>query len=70
MLISFAKQKGPGKLHHGKEKAYDWNGSTAPSVDNWNAFVLEKYGADDFETQKKAYAEVIVKEFAERYPGI
>ena len=63
----FLKTKGPGKLHHGKEKAYDWNGSTAPSVDNWNAFVLEKYGKGDVETQKKAYAEVIVKEFAERY---
>ena len=36
-------------------------------IENWKSYVLDKYGANDTATLKRAYAEVIVKEYAERY---
>ena len=62
-VIVYMATEGPAKLHHtpdpgtGKEEA----------VNRWKAYVLEEYGADDVDTLKKAYAEIVVKEYAERY---
>lgn len=68
-VLAYMATEGPAKLHHGKRNAYDWDeeAGTAPSVDNWNAYVLDTYGSNDDATLKQAYAEVVVKEFAERY---
>lgn len=67
-VIAYMATEGPAKLHHGKKNAFDWNGQTSsPSVDNWIAWVKEHYGSSDEPTLKKAYAEVIVGEFARRY---
>ena len=66
-VIAYMATEGPAKLHHGKKNAFDWNGQTSPSVDNWTAWVKEHYGSSDEATLKKAYAEVIVGEYARRY---
>ncbi|KAL7551359.1 hypothetical protein ACHAWF_014548 [Thalassiosira exigua] len=66
-VIAYMATEGPTKLKHGRRNAYDWNGKTSPSVDNWTAYVEERYGSSSAGTLKKAYAEVIVKEFADRY---
>ena len=61
--------EGPAKLKHGKTKAHDYDAETdtAPSVDRWVAHVKEEYGDSDEATLKRAYAEIIVKEYADRY---
>ena len=66
-VLVYMATEGPAKLKHGKEKAYDWNGVTAPSVDNWYAYVKKRYGNKSLLSLKRAYADVIVKEYAERY---
>ena len=49
-------------MHHGPDDK-----RAEKPIDNWKSYVREKYGSDDEETLKKAYAKVIVKEYAERY---
>ena len=61
--------EGPAKLKHGKKKAHDYDAATdaAPSVDRWAAYVKKEYGDSDEATLKRAYAQIIVREYAERY---
>eukprot|EP00581_Thalassiosira_minuscula_P018477 CAMPEP_0183726230 /NCGR_PEP_ID=MMETSP0737-20130205/22818_1 /TAXON_ID=385413 /ORGANISM="Thalassiosira miniscula, Strain CCMP1093" /LENGTH=353 /DNA_ID=CAMNT_0025957517 /DNA_START=83 /DNA_END=1144 /DNA_ORIENTATION=+ len=68
-VLAYMATEGPAKLKHGVQDAYDWDPETetAPSVDNWKSYVKDRYGSDDEATLKRAYAEVIVKEYAERY---
>ena len=49
-------------MHHGNESP-----KGKQFIENWRSYVLDKYGSDDEATLKKAYAEVIVAEYAERY---
>ena len=59
----------PAKLKHGKIKAYDYNEQTdrSPSIDRWKGFVRRRYGTTSLLSYKRAYADVIVREFANRY---
>jgi len=59
----------PAKLKHGKVKAYDYNERTdrSPSIDRWKGFVRRRYGTTSLLSYKRAYANVIVREFANRY---
>lgn len=61
-VLAYMATEGPAKLHHGPD-----HGRGPQSVANWKAWVKWKYGSDDIDTLKKAYAEVIVREFAQRY---
>ncbi len=61
-VLVYMATEGPAKLKHGPD-----HGKGPQSVANWNAWVKQKYGKDDIDTLKKAYAEVIVREFAQRY---
>jgi hypothetical protein len=61
VLVYMATQ-GPAQLKHGPHNETD-----AKRVANWKAWVKTNYGSDDTPTLKKAYAEVIVREFAQRY---
>ncbi|EJK65354.1 hypothetical protein THAOC_13792, partial [Thalassiosira oceanica] len=68
-VLVYMATEGPAKLKHGKTKAHDYDArtDTAPSVDRWVAYVKKEYGDSDEATLKKAYAQIIVKEYAERY---
>lgn len=50
------------QLHNGARNAREeaW-------IENWKSYVLDAYGSNDQEALKRAYAEVIVGEYAERY---
>ena len=61
-VLVYMATEGPAKLKHGPN-----HGRGPESVKNWKAWVKEKYGSDDVDTLKKAYAEVIVREYAQRY---
>jgi hypothetical protein len=43
------------------------NETEAKRIENWRAWVKKHYGSDDASAMKKAYAEVVVWEFAQRY---
>ncbi|KAL9190187.1 hypothetical protein ACHAXT_007398 [Thalassiosira profunda] len=58
-VIVYMATEGPAQLKHGKPHM-QW-------IQNWKAWVKEEYGSDDVPTLKVAYAETVVKEFAERY---
>lgn len=61
VLVYMATQ-GPAKLKHGPANETD-----AKRMSNWRAWVKRKYGSDEISDLKKAYAEVIVREYAQRY---
>lgn len=61
-VLVYMATEGPAKLKHGPT-----HGMGPGSVENWKAWVQQQYGSDDVGTLKKAYAEVIVREFAQRY---
>ena len=61
-VLVYMATEGPAKLKHGLD-----HGRGAQSVAKWKAWVKQQYGKDDVDTLKKAYAEVIVREFAQRY---
>jgi hypothetical protein len=61
-VLVYMATEGPAKLKHGPN-----HGRGPESVGKWNAWVKKQYGKDDVDTLKKAYAEVIVREFAQRY---
>jgi hypothetical protein len=69
-VIAYVATQGPTMLKHGPTRAYDWNGVNAPSIDNWMAWVLEAYGANDDAALKQAFAETIIAEYAERYGAL
>lgn len=68
-VLVYMATEGPSKLKHGAANAFDYDKKTktAPSIENWKRYVKKRYGSADVNTLKKAYAEVIVKEYAERY---
>jgi hypothetical protein len=61
-VLAYMATEGPAKLKHGTN-----NGRGSQGVENWKAWVKEHYGSSDEASLKKAYAEVIVREFAQRY---
>lgn len=61
VLVYLATQ-GPAQLKHGPRHDTD-----AKRIENWKAWVRKHYGSDDLPSLKQAYAEVIVREFAQRY---
>jgi hypothetical protein len=61
-VLAYMATEGPAKLKHGPD-----HGRGPQSVANWNAWVKGKYGSGAVDILKKAYAEVIVREFAQRY---
>lgn len=68
-VITYMATQGPAMLKHGAAKAYDYDSATGTSqaMENWAAWVAETYGDTSDATYKKAYAEVIVQEYANRY---
>mmetsp|Transcript_36136 Transcript_36136/g.76113 ORF Transcript_36136/g.76113 Transcript_36136/m.76113 type:complete len:383 (+) Transcript_36136:237-1385(+) len=68
-VLAYMATDGPAHLKTGPKGAYDWDPETkrSPTVDKWKKYVKDRYGEDNEWTLKKAYAEVVVKEFAERY---
>ena len=58
-VLVYMATEGPARLKHAPI-----NGR---GVANWKAWVQAQYGSSDVDTLKKAYAEVIVREFAQRY---
>lgn len=61
-VLVYMATEGPAQLKHGASHE-----TGVKRIENWKAWVKEKYGSDDVDTLKKAYAEVIVREFAQRY---
>lgn len=61
-VLVYMATEGPAKLKHGPT-----HGRGPESVGKWKAWVQAQYGSSDVDTLKKAYAEVIVREFAQRY---
>jgi len=61
-VLIYMAAEGPALLRHGPSHETE-----ARRVDAWKAWVKEKYGSDDGPALKKAYAEVVVREFAQRY---
>lgn len=61
-VLVYMATEGPAKLKHGPN-----HGRGPQSVHAWTSWVKAQYGSDDVETLKKAYAEVIVGEYAQRY---
>ena len=61
-VLVYMATEGPAKLKHGPVHE-----TAAKRIENWKAWVREAYGKDDVDTLKQAYAEVIVREFAQRY---
>jgi hypothetical protein len=61
-VLVYMATEGPAKLKHGTN-----NGRGPQGIENWKTWVKKKYGSSDEATLKKAYAEVIVREFAQRY---
>ena len=61
-VLVYMATEGPAKLKHGPN-----HGRGPKSVENWKVWVKQQYGKDDVDTLKKAYAEVIVRGFAQRY---
>lgn len=68
-VLVYMATEGPPKLKHGAADNYDYDEDTetSPSVERWKEYVKGRYGDDDVATLKRAYADVIVKEYAERY---
>ena len=71
-VIAYCATQGPAMLKHGARNAYDSvdeGGGVFSSVamDNWSDYVLSVYGDTEIETFKRAYAEVIIDEYARRY---
>jgi len=50
------------QLHHGNNSPRG-----RQYIENWKSYVQDKYGSNDIATLKRAYAEVIVGEYAQRY---
>ncbi len=71
-VIAYCATQGPAMLKHGAEKAFDAlensDGTyTSVAMDNWAAYVTQEYGDTTDDSYKKAYAEVIINEYAKRY---
>ena len=77
--IAYLATEGPPKLKHGASRYYDYDAdgcACSPTVNKWYAYVEEQYGVapdptnDQDPTLMLAFAEIIVKEFADRYGSL
>ena len=70
-VIAYMACQGPAMLKHGAEYAYDKkfiNGQwTSQAMNNWADHVRGIYGNTSEFTYKRAYADIIFKEYAKRY---
>jgi len=71
-VIAYIATEGPAKLKHGACKAFDKKRSStgqcsSAAMDNWAYYVENTYGNTTQDTYKQAFAEVIIKEYADRY---
>eukprot|EP00040_Diaphanoeca_grandis_P019475 m.102857 g.102857 ORF g.102857 m.102857 type:complete len:562 (-) comp27444_c0_seq1:337-2022(-) len=71
-VITYAATQGPAMLKHGECKSYDSvshsDGTcTSQAMENWAEWVNTTYGNVTLDTLKYAYANNIIKEFADRY---
>lgn len=72
-VMVYMATEGPSKLKHGSEKAFDYDPvlQISPNVEAWKNYVLNDLYPGGLETDieklKKAYANIIVNEYAERY---
>ncbi len=75
-VIAYMATQGPALIKHGATVAYDYNSDTgsSPALDRWRDYVLNDAYAGSTETEdqilKRAYAEIIVDEYAQRYAGV
>ncbi|BAJ00350.1 PPC domain-containing protein [Shewanella violacea] len=74
-VIAYAATQGPAMLKHGAAYAFDGvqdaNGHwSSKSMTNWAKWVTNKYGSASDDNYKKAYAEVIIAEYAQRYGSL
>jgi hypothetical protein len=75
-VIAYVATQGPAMLKHGAQAAFDSvevspGVYTSQAMDNWEAYVYSVYDIEDFaderEMYKRAFAEVILDEYAARY---
>ena len=74
-VIAYMATQGPAMLKHGAAAAFDKeldaNGNYfSQAMQNWEDYVREQYGKVTTAIYKRAYVEVIVKEYAERYKDV
>jgi hypothetical protein len=71
-VVVYVATQGPPMLKHGVQYAWDSveiepGVYTSQSMDNWEGYVQSVYGNTTRDTYKRAFAEIIVDEYAERY---